>query len=497
MTVQMPEADAAVLSRRDQIVRALRSIVPGEGVIAGEHEMRPYETDGLTAYRQAPLVVVLPETTEQVSRILRYCHGASVKVVPRGAGTSLSGGALPLADGVLLGLAKFNRILEIDFDNRAAVVQPGVTNLAVTQAVEHAGFYYAPDPSSQIACTIGGNIAENSGGVHCLKYGTTTNNVLGLELVLITGEVIRLGGKHLDSSGYDLIGLITGSEGLLGVVTEVTVRILRKPETARALLLGFASSQDGGECVARIIGAGIIPGGMEMMDRPAIHATEEFVHAGYPLDVEALLIVELDGTRADVDYLLEQVAAIARSCRATTLRASASEQERLAFWAGRKAAFPAVGRISPDYYCMDGTIPRAKLPQVLSRMRELSQAYGLRIANVFHAGDGNLHPLILYDANQPGELERAEQFGADILRLCVEVGGVLTGEHGVGVEKRDLMPTMFTDIDLAQQQRVKCAFDANHLLNPGKVFPTLHRCAELGRVHIRGGRLPFAEIPRF
>jgi glycolate oxidase len=497
MPVHMPDADAQVLARREEIVRALRAIVPGEGVIATELEMRPYESDALTAYRQPPMVVVLPTTTEQVSRVLRYCHREGVKVVPRGAGTSLSGGALPLADGVLLGMAKFTRILEVDFENRLAVVEPGVTNLAITRAVEHADFYYAPDPSSQIACTIGGNVAENSGGVHCLKYGVTTNNVLGLKMVLITGEVIELGGKHLDGDGYDLLGLITGSEGLLGVVTEVTVRILRRPETARAVLIGFASSEAAGDCVAKIIGSGIIPGGMEMMDRPAIHATEEFVHAGYPLDVEALLIVELDGPQAEVDHLLDQVESIARRCQATTLKVSASEPERLRFWAGRKAAFPAVGRISPDYYCMDGTIPRAQLPLILARMRELSAAYGLRCANVFHAGDGNLHPLILYDANRPGELERAEAFGADILKLCVEVGGVLTGEHGVGVEKRDLMPTMFTKIDLDQQQRVKCAFDDKGLLNPGKVFPTLHRCAELGRVHIHGGQLPFADIPRF
>ena len=497
MPVHMPEADAAVLSRRGEIVRALRAIVPGEGVIDAAAEMRPYESDGLTAYAQLPMVVVLPETTEQVSRVLALCDREGVKVVPRGAGTSLSGGALPLADGVLLGMAKFNRILEIDFDNRVAVVQPGVTNLGISQAVEHAQFYYAPDPSSQIACTIGGNVAENSGGVHCLKYGVTTNNVLGLEMVLITGEVIRLGGKHLDADGYDLLGLMTGSEGLLGVVTEITVRILKKPETARAVLIGFASSEEGGNCVAKIIGAGIIPGGMEMMDRPAIHATEEFVRAGYPLDVEALLIVELDGPQEEVDHLLARVAAIAKSCGAITLKVSTSEEERLVFWAGRKAAFPAVGRISPDYYCMDGTIPRAKLPQVLAAMREMSAAYGLRCANVFHAGDGNLHPLILYDANQPGELERAEAFGADILKLCVAVGGVLTGEHGVGVEKRDLMPAMFSEVDLAQQQRVKCAFDEKGLLNPGKVFPTLHRCAELGRMHVRRGQLPFPDLPRF
>ncbi len=497
MAVMMPVPDAGVASRRGEIVAVLRAIVPGEGVIATEREMRPYESDGLTAYRQLPMVVVLPSTTEQVAQVLRYCHENGIKVVPRGAGTSLSGGALPLADGVLLGMAKFNRILDVDFDNRAVVAQPGVTNLGITQAVEHAGFYYAPDPSSQIACTIGGNVAENSGGVHCLKYGMTANNVLGLEMVLISGEIIRLGGKHLDSDGYDLLGLMTGSEGLLGVVTEITVRILKRPETARAVLIGFPASEAAGDCVAKIIGAGIIPGGMEMMDGPAIRATEEFVHAGYPLDVEALLIVELDGPQAEVDHLLERVAAIAQGCGATTLRVSNSEAERLTFWAGRKAAFPAVGRISPDYYCMDGTIPRAKLPLVLARMREMSASYGLRVANVFHAGDGNLHPLILYDANSPGELERAEAFGADILRLCVEVGGVLTGEHGVGVEKRDLMPEMFNETDLAQQQRVKCAFDDQGLLNPGKVFPTLHRCAELGRMHVRGGQLPFPDIPRF
>jgi len=497
MTLQMPELDAGVLARREEVVAALRAIVPGEGVIASERAMRPYETDGLTAYRQLPMVVVLPETTEQVSRVLRYCHAAGIKVVPRGAGTSLSGGALPLGDGVLLGMAKFNRIREIDFDSRTATVEPGVTNLAVTQAVEHAGFYYAPDPSSQIACTIGGNIAENSGGVHCLKYGMTTNNVLGCELVMMTGEVIRLGGKHLDAAGYDLLGIITGSEGLLGVVTEITVRILKKPETARALLIGFASSEDAGACVGRIIGSGVIPGGMEMMDRPAIHAAEAFAQAGYPLDVEALLIVELDGPVAEVDDLIARVERIAKECHATTCKASTSEEERLLFWAGRKAAFPAVGRISPDYYCMDGTIPRARLPLVLARMRELSDKYRLRVANVFHAGDGNLHPLILYDANEPGELERAEEFGAEILRLCVDVGGVLTGEHGVGVEKRDLMPAMFSDADLDQQQRLKCAFDEKGLLNPGKVFPTLHRCAELGRVHVHGGHARFGDLPRF
>jgi glycolate oxidase len=497
MTVRLPEVDAAVLQRRKTIIAALRQLVPGEGVITSERELRAYESDGLTAYRQLPMVVVLPETTEQVSAVLRYCYEERIKVVPRGAGTSLSGGALPLADGVVLGMAKFNRIREIDYDNRIAVVEPGVTNLAVSNAVAERGFYYAPDPSSQIACTIGGNIAENSGGVHCLKYGVTTNNVLGCELVLMTGEILRIGGRHLDSAGYDFLGLITGSEGLLGIVTEVTVRILRKPETARAVLVGFPSSEDAGECVSLIIGSGIIPGGMEMMDGPAIRAAEDFVHAGYPLDCEALLIVELDGPQAEVDHLIARVEEIAHRCRAKSCRVSNSEEERMLFWAGRKAAFPAVGRISPDYYCMDGTIPRAKLPAVLAAMKDMAAKYNLRVANVFHAGDGNLHPLILYDANREGELDRAEAFGAEILKLCVAVGGVLTGEHGVGIEKRDLMPVMFTETDLNAQQRVKCAFDERGLLNPGKVFPTLHRCAELGRMHVSGGRLPFPDIPRY
>jgi glycolate dehydrogenase FAD-linked subunit len=495
--MEMPAVDRAVLGRRTEIVAALRQIVPGEGVIASAAERRAYESDGLTAYHQLPMVVVLPSRVEEVAAVLRYCREMGVKVVPRGAGTSLSGGALPLADGVLLGMAKFNRILDIDYDNRCVTAQPGVTNLALTQAVEHAGFYYAPDPSSQIACTIGGNVAENSGGVHCLKYGLTTNNILGLEMVTIDGEVIRLGGKHLDAEGYDLLGVMTGSEGLLGVVTEVTVRILAKPAAARALLIGFAGAEDAGECVAAVIGAGIIPAGMEMMDRPAIHAAEAFVEAGYPLDVEALLIVELDGPPAEIDHLIAKVEDIARDNQAVMIRASRSDAERLAFWSGRKAAFPAVGRISPDYYCMDGTIPRGRLAQVLSRIGELSEHYALGVANVFHAGDGNLHPLILYDANKPGEIERAEAFGSDILKLCVEVGGVLTGEHGVGVEKRDLMGTMFDKTDLAHQQRIKCAFDPGGLLNPGKVFPQLHRCAELGRLHVHSGRLPFPDLPRF
>jgi glycolate oxidase len=495
--MKMPAPNQALLARRLEIASDLNKIVPGEGVVTDPDAKRVFETDGLTAYRQMPLVVVLPETTRQVSDVLRYCHENEIPVVPRGSGTSLSGGALPLEDGVLLAMTKFDRVLDVDYVNRTATVQPGVTNLSVTKAVAEKGFYYAPDPSSQIACSIGGNVAENSGGVHCLKYGLTANNLLGVEMVLISGEVIRLGGKHLDSEGYDMLGLMTGSEGLLGVVTEVTVRILQSPETARAVLFGFASSEAGGASVAAIIAAGIIPGGMEMMDRPAIHATEAFAKAGYPLDVEALLIVELDGPQGEVDFLIGEVETIARRCGATYVRVSQSEAERQLFWLGRKAAFPAVGRLAPDYLCMDGTIPRKQLAHVLTRMKEMSAHYGLEVANVFHAGDGNLHPLILYDGNVPGEFDRAEAFGADILKLCVEVGGVLTGEHGVGVEKRDLMGEMFNEDDLNQQQRVKCAFDPQHLLNPGKMFPVLHRCAELGRMHVHKGHLPHPDLPRF
>ena len=495
--MKMPTPDAAILQRRRQIAQALRRILPAEQVIDDETERRVYESDGLTAYRELPLLVALPGTTEEVSAILAYCNAEGVKIVPRGAGTSLSGGALPLADGLTLGLARLNRVLAIDYADRCAVVQPGVTNLAITRAVEAEGFYYAPDPSSQIACTIGGNVAENSGGVHCLKYGLTTNNVLGIEMVLMDGSIIRLGGRHLDAGGYDLLGIMVGSEGLLGVVTEVTVRILPRPQGLQALMIGFPSNEQGGACVAEIIAAGIIPAGMEMMDRPAIHAAEAFVQAGYPLDVEALLLVELDGPAVEIDELTARVEALALGCGAVSCRISRNEEERLRFWAGRKAAFPAVGRISPDYYCMDGTIPRHRLAFVLQRMAEMSERYGLRVANVFHAGDGNLHPLILYDANQPGQLDRAEEFGSEILRLCVEVGGVLTGEHGVGVEKRDLMPVMFNQTDLDHQMRLKCAFDPQHLLNPGKVFPQLRRCAELGRVHVHRGEARFPDLPRF
>jgi glycolate oxidase len=495
--MRMPAPDAATIANKAEIVRALRRIVPGEGVVAEPSGLVAYESDGLSAYRQTPLAVVLPETVAQVSQVLAWCQANGVKVVPRGAGTSLSGGALPLTDGIILGMAKFNRIVEVDYENRCAVVQPGVTNLAISAAVAADGFYYAPDPSSQIACTIGGNVAENSGGVHCLKYGLTTNNLLGCEIVLMDGEVVRIGGRGFDAAGYDLLGLVTGSEGLLGVVTEVTVRLLPTPQTARALLLGFPSVEAAGATVGDIVAAGVIPAGLEMMDKPAIVAAEAFVGAGYPVEAEALLIVELDGPEAECAELAGHVKALAQARGADFIRVSRDEAERLAFWAGRKAAFPAVGRISPDYYCMDGTIPRRQLPHVLGRIYEMAREYGLGVANVFHAGDGNLHPLILYDADNDGELERAEAFGADILKLCVAVGGVLTGEHGVGVEKRDLMGEMFDETDLACQQRVKCAFDPDGLLNPGKVFPVLHRCAELGRVHVHRGKVAFPELPRF
>ncbi len=497
MTLLMPAPEPEILSRRDEILARLRAILPAQSVIADEIARRAYDCDGFTMYRALPLVVALPETVAQVQAIMALAQEMNVKVVPRGAGTSLSGGSMPLEDGILLGLSKFNRILEIDYENRCARVQPGVQNLAISSAVEAVGFYYAPDPSSQIACSIGGNVAENAGGVHCLKYGLTTNNILGLEVVLMGGEIVRLGGKHLDSELYDLMGLMTGSEGLLGVVTEIAVRILRKPPAARGLLLGFSSVEAGARCVGAIISRGIIPGGLEMMDKATIDAVERFQPCGYPSDAAALVIVELDGTAAEVDLLVGVVEQIARAEGATTTKVSTSEAERLRFWAGRKNAFPAVSCIGPDYLCMDGTIPRGKLPEVLTGMEALARAHGLRVANVFHAGDGNLHPLILYDASIDGDIARAEALGADILRLCVAVGGVLTGEHGVGVEKRDLMGEMFNEVDLAQQMRVKCAFDPAGRLNPGKVFPTLRRCAEMGAMHVVAGAMPFPDLPRF
>jgi glycolate oxidase len=494
--MRLPVVDPEILARRGETLAALRAIVPGEGVIADEAALAAYDADALTAYRQKPIAVVLPETVAQVQDILRACARLRVKVVPRGAGTSLSGGALPLADGILLGLSKFNRILDIDYDNRCVVAQPGVTNLAITKAVEERGFYYAPDPSSQIACTIGGNVAENSGGVHCLKYGLTTNNILGVEIAMMSGDLLRIGGKHMDPPGYDLLGLLTGSEGLLGVITEVTVRILPKPPFAQALLIAFDSVPAAGQCVADIIGSGIIPSGLEMMDRRAIEAVEAYCAPGYPEGAEAVLLVELDGTRGEVAVAAQRVTKVAQTNRALSVTVSRSDEERLKLWAGRKAAFPAMGRIAPDMLCMDGTIPRRMLPMVLSRMGEMAARYGLPFANVFHAGDGNLHPLVMFDVMTPGDLEKAESFGAEILKLCVDVGGVLTGEHGVGVEKRDLMPLMFSETELAQQERVKCAFDPDHRLNPGKMFPALHSCAELSRVHIHRGSFRFPDLPR-
>jgi glycolate oxidase len=495
MPLHLPDSDEVILENRSQIVSDLKKLT--KNVISAEEEIKPYETDGLSVYRQKPVAVVLPENTNEVSEILKYCNSKEIKVVPRGAGTGLSGGAIPLKDCVLMGMGKFNKILETDLKNRCVVAQPCVTNLAITKAVEHENYYYAPDPSSQLACSIGGNVAENSGGVHSLKYGTTTNNLMGVEMVLMDGTVLKLGGKHLDSEGYDLLGLITGSEGLLGVVTEVTVRILKKPESIRAVLIGFDTIEDSGNCVADIIGKGIVPAGMEIMDKPLIIATDNFAKAGYPRNVEALLIVELDGTSSEVDTLIEKVLDIAKMNKATYNRASSSDEERMRFWKGRKAAFTACGVIAPDYICMDGSIPRNKLADVLGHINKLSKKYKLDVANCFHAGDGNLHPLIMFDSNDPVEMKKAEDFGADILKYCVKVGGVLSGEHGIGVEKRELMCEMFNDNDIQQQLNIKIAFDNKNLLNPGKVFPILHRCAEGGRMHIHKGKDKFPHLPRF
>jgi glycolate oxidase len=469
--IDLPATKPATLAARERIVAGLRARLPESGVIAEPLRLRPYETDGLSAYRQVPLAVVLPETTEQVASVLRFCHENNVRVVPRGAGTSLSGGALPLADAVVIGLMRMNRILAIDYADRLAVVQAGVTNIGITEAVRDAGFFYAPDPSSQLACMIGGNVNMNSGGAHCLKYGVTANNLLGLKIVTITGEIIEIGGAHLDAAGYDWLGILTGSEGQLAIVTEVTVRILRGPEGARAMLAAFRSNEIAGACVDAIITSGIIPVALEFMDRPAIHACEAFAHAGYPLDAEAMLIIEVEGSVAEQDDLLARISAICQRFDPISLKISQSAEESAAIWKGRKGAFGAVGRISPDYLCMDGTIPTSRLPDVLRRIGEMSASYGLKVANIFHAGDGNLHPLIMFDANDAESFHRAEAFGADILKLCVEVGGCLTGEHGVGVEKRDLMPVQFNAVELDQQRRIKTAFDPDWLLNPAKVFP--------------------------
>ena len=469
--IALPSPKADILARRDEIVAALQRLVPGDGVIAEARRLKPYETDGLSAYRQPPLAVVLPETTEQVAAILKYCSSIGLRVIPRGAGTSLAGGALPLEDAVVIGMMRMNRILDIDFADRCATVQAGVTNLAITGAVQSEGFFYAPDPSSQLACMIGGNVSMNSGGAHCLKYGVTANNLLGLKIVTIDGEVIDIGGAHLDAAGYDWLGLLTGSEGMLAMVTEVTVRILRGPEGARAMLAGFDSNEIAGACVDAIIGSGIIPVALEFMDRPAIHACEAFAHAGYPMDAEALLIIEVEGCVEEQDRLLGQIGAICERFDPVSMRISQSAEESAAIWKGRKGAFGAVGRISPDYLCMDGTIPTSRLPETLRRIGEMTEAAGLKVANIFHAGDGNLHPLIMFDANDADSFHRAEVLGADILKLCVEVGGCLTGEHGVGVEKRDLMDVQFTHLELDQQRRLKSAFDPAWLLNPAKVFP--------------------------
>ena len=493
----LPKIDKSTILNRNKIVSNLKKIIKSENVLDHNDEIKPYETDALSAYKQKPLVVVLPENVQEVSKILKYCNGEKIKVIPRGAGTGLSGGALPLQDAILLGLGKFNKILEIDFNNKCVVSQPGVTNLAITHAVQHKGFYYAPDPSSQLACSIGGNVAENSGGIHSLKYGTTTNNILGVELVLMDGTVCRLGGKTLDQEGYDLLGLICGSEGLLGVITEVTVKILKKPQTVRAALIGFPSIEDGGNCVSEIISNGIVPAGMEMMDKALIEATDNFCKAGYPRDAEALMIVELDGTNSEVDELINKVSDIAKKNNSTSIRTSKNEKERLAFWAGRKAAFPACGAMAPDYYCMDGTIPRGKLSEVLKEINRLSKKYNLPVANAFHAGDGNLHPLIMFDANNKEELRKTEEFGAEILKYCVKVGGVLTGEHGVGIEKRELMCEMFNDNDIQQQIKIKKSLDEKNLLNPGKVYPILRKCAEEGRIHVHRGEEKFPDLPRF
>ena len=482
---------------RQALLHALKTRLPNLEILHQQEELRPYECDGLSAYRTTPMLVVLPRYIDEVQGVLRVCHERHVPVVARGAGTGLSGGALPLEKGVLLVMARFNSILHIDPAARTARVQPGVRNLAISQAAAPFGLYYAPDPSSQIACSIGGNVAENAGGVHCLKYGLTVHNVLKVDILTVDGEHLSLGSNALDAPGFDLLALFTGSEGLLGVITEVTVKLLPIPQTAKVLLAAFDSVEKAGRAVGDIIAAGIIPGGLEMMDNLAIRAAEDFIHAGYPVDAQAILLCELDGVEADVQDDCERVRQVLQQAGAIELRQAKDEAERVRFWAGRKNAFPAVGRLSPDYYCMDGTIPRRELPGVLQAIAELSNEYGLRVANVFHAGDGNMHPLILFDANQPGELDRAEALGGRILELCVKVGGSITGEHGVGREKINQMCAQFNSDELTLFHAIKAAFDPSGLLNPGKNIPTLHRCAEFGAMHVHGGQLPFPELERF
>lgn len=484
-------------NKKLRLLKKLRRILPAEAVLGDEERLRPYECDALSAYRRLPMIAVLPDNVAQVRAVLQLCAREQTPVVARGAGTGLSGGALPRTDGVLLVMAKFNRILAVDEHNRTATVQPGVTNLAVSEAVAHLGLFYAPDPSSQLACTIGGNVAENSGGVHCLKYGLTVHNIMEVKVITMDGAALTFGGRALDAPGFDLAALITGSEGLLGVIVEVTVKLLPRPDAARVLLAAFDQVEKAGDGVAAVIGAGIIPAGLEMMDNPAIRATEEFAGAGYPVDAEAILLCEVDGMAEEVAAQMETVDALLRQAGAVHIRAARDEHERALFWSGRKGAFPAVGRISPDYYCIDGTIPRRELGRVLRRIKELSTEFNLRVANVFHAGDGNLHPLILYDANVPGELERTEKLAAAILGHCVEVGGTITGEHGVGVEKINQMCTQFNARELAQMHAVKWAFDPDGLLNPGKAVPTLARCAEFGAMHVHHGQVAFPELERF
>jgi glycolate oxidase len=479
------------------IIRRLHAILPPHCLLVACEDLAPFETDGLTAYRNTPDVVALPETEEQVKDVIALCRKTGTPVVFRGAGTGVSGGALPVDGAVLLAMTKFNRILSIDPLARIARVQPGVRNLAISEAAAPFNLYYAPDPSSQIACTIGGNVAENSGGVHCLKYGLTVHNILSLRVLTVDGEELVIGSEALDAPGYDLLALLTGSEGMLAVTLEITVKLLPKPERAQVLLAAFDDVRKGGAAVGAIIAGGVLPAGLEMMDRLAIEAAEAYAHAGYPLNAEAILLVEVDGTQEEVSEDVMRVREILLASGATEIRTAKDEAEQKKFWAGRKAAFPAVGRLAPDYYCMDGTIPRKALPAVLTRMAELSTEYALPVANVFHAGDGNLHPLILYDANQPGEWEKAERFGADILEMCVAHGGSITGEHGVGIEKINQMCVQFDSAELTAFHGIKACFDPDGLLNPGKAVPTLHRCAEYGAMHVSGGKLPFPELPRF
>ncbi len=483
--------------KNSRLIQLLRQFLPDESVISEKSSLRVYECDGLSAYRQLPRLVVLPETIFQVQGVMAICDEHEIPIVSRGAGTSLSGGALPHKDGIVLSLAKMNQVISIDQDNQSARVQPGVRNLAISEAVKSFGLYYAPDPSSQIACTIGGNVAENAGGVHCLKYGLTLHNILALTVATIDGDLIEIGSSSLDSPGFDLLSLMIGSEGMLGIVVEVTVKLLPIPISAKVIMGVFDSVENAGDSVAAIIAQGIIPAGVEMMDNPAIRAAEDFVNAGYPIEAEAILLCELDGTEQEVDNQIAQTEKIFSEHKAIHSRVAKNETERELFWSGRKAAFPAVGRLSPDYYCIDGTIPRRSLGRVLTEINKLSKEYNLRVANVFHAGDGNLHPLILYDANMPGELKKTEQLGSRILQLCIEVGGTITGEHGVGVEKIGEMCIQFSDQERAQFHHIRDCFDPQSLMNPGKAIPTLARCAEHNAMHVHHGEIPFPELDRF